>query len=236
MTLSPRPDQVAELTRGAALPIPAIASPLLGVIIDALREAWQQLASRYGTALHGKSEPELTALMQSRLNDLRNDRRKFGQIVSCIVRGAESISYDGRHIEKRPDLSIFMTTRNANFPLVVECKIIDHDLGKGVALYCNNGVRRFVDGEYGWASTQALMIGYVCDDSSVEKHLIPHLKTRASSKSDSLKTKSWSAKAIAASMTSDHLRTFRYLTPSPDSDPGPVTIFHIWTEVPRDNI
>lgn len=234
MALVPRPDQVAELTRGVRLPLPPIASPLLSVIALALRDAWEHLTVLHGTALHGKSEPELTALLQARLNNLRNNRRKFGQIASGVGRGVESISYDGRHLEKRPDLSIFMTTRNANFPLVVECKIIDHDGGKGVDLYCNNGVLRFVDGEYGWASTQAFMVGYVCDQSSIEKNLVPRLEASAGADHDPLKSQRWPAHdGHTREPTSEHNRTFEYLNASEHDVPGPITISHIWIEVPR---
>jgi hypothetical protein len=233
MALVPRPDQIAELTRGVRLPLPAIASPLLSVIATALRDSWDHLAAVHGTALYGKSEPELTALLQACLNNLRNDRRKFGQIASGVGRGSESISYDGRHLEKRPDLSIFMTTRNANFPLVVECKIIDHKHGKGVDLYCNNGVRRFVDGEYGWAWTQAFMIGYVCDRSSIESNLVPHLGASAGTRHDPFKTRGWSThNPEEASTTSEHNRTFTYLNAQQHDIPGPITLSHIWIQVP----
>jgi hypothetical protein len=235
MALVPRPDQVAELTRGVRLPLPAIATPLLGVIVGAVREAWEWLVLLHGAALYGKSETELSALLQSRLNNLRNNSRKLGQIVSCVVRGAESISYNGRHIEKRPDLSIFMTTRNANFPLVVECKVIDYDLGKGVDLHCNHGIRRFVEGEYGWASTQAFMIGYVCDQSSVESKLIPYLETAAGTEPDPFKTTGLQRQGPASEtwVASEHDRAFRYLNVSVNDDPGPIAISHLWVEVPR---
>src|ERR1022692_3243795 len=62
------------------------------------------------------------------------------------VRGGESISFDGKRLELRPDLGIYLTGRHRNFPLVVECKIIDGPTGKGVDLYCVNGIRRFVEG------------------------------------------------------------------------------------------
>jgi hypothetical protein len=235
MALVPRPDQVAELTRGVRLPLPAVALPLLIVIVAAIREAWECLVALHGTALYGKSEPELTALLQSRLNDLRNNSRKLGQIVSGVVRGAESVSYDGRHIEKRPDLSIFMTTRNANFPLVAECKVIDYGLSKGIDLYCNHGVRRFVEGEYGWASTQAFMIGYVCDQSSIEGKLIPYLQAAAGTNSDPFKTKGLQRQEQASEpqVVSEHDRAFRYLNAPANDDPGPIVISHLWVGVPR---
>jgi hypothetical protein len=127
-----------------------------------------------------------------------------------------------------------MTTRNANFPLVVECKVIDYGLGKGVDLYCNHGVRRFVEGEYSWASTQAFMIGFVCDQSSIQSKLIPYLQATVGSKSDPLRTRGFQQNSQAgdALVASEHDRAFRYLNAPANDDPGPIAISHLWVEVP----
>lgn len=46
----------------------------------------------------------------------------------------------------------------------VECKVLDG--GRGVNLYCKNGIRRFVDGKYAHRMSHAMMLGYVLDGSS----------------------------------------------------------------------
>lgn len=237
MSLVARPDQVAELTRGVQLPLPDIAWPLLQVLVSAVKDAWKDLVAAQGPSLHAKSETELTTLLQSHLNHARGNSIKLGQIVSCVVRGAESISFDGSHIEKRPDLSVYMTARNANFPLVVECKIIDHERGKGIDLYCSKGVKRFVDGEYGWASAQAFMIAYVCDDSSVDNTLTPHLETAAGSRADPFRTRTLPSfdRHMNALTTSEHDRSFRYINFVANDDPGPIAISHVWIDVPGPN-
>jgi hypothetical protein len=122
---APRIDQVSELTRGLQLPIPPIALAHLGVIIDALKCALEQLVAEHGNALAAKEENELNSLLQARMNNLCAGDRILSQMVACVVRGGESISFDGKRLELRPDLGIHLTGRNRNFPLIVECKIID---------------------------------------------------------------------------------------------------------------
>ena len=88
---------------------------------------------------------------------------RFG--ISSVRQGSQGFA-DGSHIEKRPDLTLYLTSRNPNFPLVVECKIIDRRTRKGVDLYCEEGLRRFIDGEYAWTNSEAVMLAYVRDQSS----------------------------------------------------------------------
>ena len=120
-------------------------------------------------------EPEVTALMQARLNAMINEGTLWRQLVSYVARGTDSVSFDGSHIEKSPDLSIVLSDAELRFPLVAEAKILDAATSKTVSQYCKAGIRRFVDGEYAWASCEAFMIGYVRDGSSINTALTPFL-------------------------------------------------------------
>lgn len=233
--LRPRPDQVGELTRGQRLPLPNLSNVHLDVIADALVRAWEGLIQDHGSNLRLKDENELNALLQGRLNNLRFESRLLSQIVSCVVRGAESVSYDGRHIEKRPDLSLYLTGRQPNFPLVVECKIIDAATGKGVDLYCVNGVRRFVEGEYAWAASQGVMLAYVRDRSSIDDCLTPHLQALSATSPDTLRTiamPSRDAGVRSPAAISQHDRDFRYVSSIGNDVPGPITVWHLWIKLP----
>jgi hypothetical protein len=86
---SPRPDQVSELTRGLRLPMPPLALPHLGFIIDALKRALEQLVAEHGDALAAREENELNALLQARLNSLCTEEKLLSQMVACVVRGGE---------------------------------------------------------------------------------------------------------------------------------------------------
>jgi len=214
--------------------LPNIAHAHLDVIAERLAQAWEELVRNHGAKLLAKQESELNALLQSRLNHLRDKDRLLSQMVASIVRGAESISFDGTHIEKRPDLSIYLTRRNANFPLTVECKIVDLPAGKSIDLYCTKGLKRFVDGEYAWATSQGVMLAYVRDRSSIDGCLTPHLDALAASPPDALRTECKPKREVglrSLASISRHGRAFRYIGSVTNCEPGPIAIWHMWMDL-----
>jgi hypothetical protein len=228
----PRIDQVSELTRGLELPLPPIAYVHLAVIFDGVKRAFDRLVAEHGGALAVKEENELNGLLQARLNSLCAEEKLLSQMVACVVRGGESISFDGKRLELRPDLGIYLTGRHRSFPLVVECKIIDGHTGKGVDLYCVNGVRRFVEGEYAWGSSQGLMVAYVRDGSTVSRTLAPHLSTNAVNNPDPFRTESMpSEEGTPPVWISRHGREFNYVGGA-GGKPGPIGISHLWFKAP----
>jgi len=60
-------------------------------------------------------EAEVNALMEARLNTLIEEDLLWRQLVLCVARGKESLNFDGSHLEKRPDLSIYLSTRTRGF-------------------------------------------------------------------------------------------------------------------------
>lgn len=230
-TLRPRDDQIAELTRGQRLPLDPIAEAHLDVIFETVVRVWQELKDERSQALTDGSEAEINALMESRLNSLWRSDPLWSQLVSSVARGKESLSFDGTHLEKRPDLSIYLTGKHPSFPVVVECKLIDHGSGKGVDLYCNNGIARFVSGQYAWANSEAILIAYIRDGSSVEEHLSPFLAAGVERRPDPWQTHRLPAAAMGLRSTissSHHLRSFRYPAGVGAGTPGNIALWHLW--------
>lgn len=229
-TLSPRPDQIAELTRGLALPLQAIDNLHLEIIAEGLAQAFAAVRASAPGVIASGDEAEITALLQARLNAMIEDQPLWGQLVASIVRGAESLSFDGTHLEKRPDLSIHLTARSQRFPLIAEAKIIDAT--KGEALYCSQGVRRFLKGDYGWGGREAIMIAYVRDKTSIASRLSPYLALPVNAATYALQT---GPDPLTPSMfdtaRSCHGRAFLYAhTLSPSNDPGPISLWHLWLD------
>nr|VFJ46501.1 MAG: hypothetical protein BECKDK2373C_GA0170839_101518 [Candidatus Kentron sp. DK] len=228
-TDTPHPEQVSELTRGITLPLPAINEELLRVIVETLAKAWAELLTRH-TNLLGQDEPAITALMEARLNTLRNEEPLWEMLVSAAIRGREMISYDGSHLEKRPDLSLLLTeARHPNFPLIIECKLIDAKT-KPVRLYCNDGLARFINGEYAWYDQQAVMLAYVRDTSTIATSLMPHLGKHRNKETDPFASEQL-PEAIGTTdldlARSKHGRNFRYIG-SRHYAPGPIVVWHLW--------
>ena len=227
----PRPDQVAELTRGLRLPVEAIAAEHLEILAEGLRQAFDEIRMRAPATVAMGKEPEVTALMEARLNRLIDEDSIWRQLVLWVARGTESISVDGSHLEKRPDLSIGLSGAKRRFPLVAEAKILDAPAAKTVALYCKDGILRFVEGEYAWGTREAFMIGYVRDGSSIDTTLSAFL-----SQAVDLYPHRYLVEALpvpVGSGSSDlaytrHGRDFVYGGQRPPNSPGPIAVWHLW--------
>lgn len=229
--LSPRPDQIAELTRGLNLPLRAIDDIYLEIIAEGVARAFAAVRAAAPDIVATSSEAEITALLQARLNAMIENDPLWGQLVACVARGAESLSFDGKHLEKRPDLSIHLTGRSQRFPLIAEAKIID--AGKSEALYCSHGVKRFLDGEYGWGGREAIMIAYVRDKAStISTRLAPYLALPAQAAIYAVEAgPSAFNPSLGDAARSRHGRAFLYAhTPPPANDPGAISLWHLWLD------
>ena len=227
----PRHDQVSELTRGLRLPLAAIADVHLEILAERLQRAFDDIRKRRPATVATGTEPEVTALMQARLNCMIHEDPLWGQLVLSVGRGAESVSFDGSHLEKRPDLSIVLSAADQRFPLVAEAKILDATASKTARRYCENGIRRFVEGEYAWGNREAIMIGYVRDGSSIATTLKDSL-----SRAMELHPDRYLVEALPVPVESDssdlaytrHGRDFVYGSQRPPNSPGPISVWHLW--------
>lgn len=230
--IHPRPDQVAELTRGLSLPLPVLDPLHMKVIASGLARAARSVSLDHPAIWTAGSEAAINAIVETRLNRLIDEDTRWNQLVACVVRGKETLSFDGSHLETRPDLSIFLTGRSRAFPLVVECKLIEVAASKNEGLYCTNGLSRFVTGKYGWGGQEAMMLGYVRDGSTIDGLLIPYLTGPATgtvfATQQMPQACGIAGHDIAASL---HGRSFTYIhAPGP---PGAITVWHIWVGAPN---
>lgn len=228
--LLPRPDQISELTRGLDLPLAAIDDIYLHIIADGVSQAFEDIRITTPTIVATGDEAEVTALLEARLNRMIEEDKVWRQLIAAVVRGKESLSFNGEHLEKRPDLSILLSARALRFPLIVEAKIIDAT--KGENLYCSQGLRRFLDGEYGWGGREAFMIAYVRDGTTIASRLQPYLAKSTWATHYSVEDAP-AAFAVCGcdAARSRHGRSFLYshLTP-PANEPGPIALWHLWVD------
>ena len=225
----PREDQVAELTRGQSLPLAPLQEIHLTVIAEMLRLAWSDLLAEHRSILLTGGEPEVNTLMETRLNTLLDEDGLWPQLVRSVARGKETVSHDGK-LEMRPDLSIYLTDRSRSFPLIAECKLIDAPSGKRIKLYCDEGLARFVRGDYGWATREAFMLAYVRDGSTIWSCLRPFLTDAKAAQPDIYLTEALPESIGESKMDlaySSHNREFRYIGQTQNS-PGTIAIWHLW--------
>lgn len=230
-SIHPRPEQIAALSRGLHLPLSRIDDEHLSILIGGLERAFHDVRDALPSVTFSGNESEITTALETRLNALIDLDPFWGQLVLCVARGKESLSFDGSHLEKRPDLSIYLTNRTRSFPLIVEAKIIDNASGKTGKLYCDEGLQRFLIGDYSWGSREAFMIAYVRDGSAIAGALAPRLKAIV----DGIPAYATEeAPEVLESGEGDlarsrHGRSFLYShQPPPTHAPGPISLWHLW--------
>lgn len=168
------------------LPHPHIPLRLILVMHRALTRAFELLRSHPPVALllSTAKEDEITLELYRILEDrflgagvvAGFDRRRFRN----LVRAPEVPNYDGTHPAKKPDLVAFLlkrdhlSVRSSQDALFAECKPVDgvHPIAKH---YCEGGIQRFVNGDYGWAMQEGMMIAYVRGSRTINTHLAPVL-------------------------------------------------------------
>jgi hypothetical protein len=152
------------------------------------------------------------------------------EIIRTIVR-PETRSFDGKHLGKKPDLMVELAVipegaRPSQYGIFIECKPVDakHSL---VGHYCDKGIRRFVCGDYAWAMTQAMMIGYVDSDESPTERI----KSAVDLRKDAVlpvhppTTCPHSLASLPVAIT-EHDRTFRYVENGQQAPS--IAIRHLW--------
>jgi len=225
---------------GVELPHPTISLAIFLVVEEALRAAWDSLRThpRSGFDLLNETEDVVTHELYERLYDTVFNKgivKGFDrQLFTVVTRESKVRNYDGAMLDKMPDLLIGLFDRLNVFKpsqdwIFIECKPVDTDHSVGVH-YCDRGIIRFVRGEYAWAMTSALMIGYTRTGYTISGKLVKALEARVKE----LPTiafphpckRSKAGPNSEVAHISSHLRTFSYVETghqAPD-----IIIRHLW--------
>jgi hypothetical protein len=166
------------------LPHPRIELPVILVIRRALLKAFQILRLNHFPLATAKEDEVTTALANVIENKLRLaggvpgfDRYTFDR----VIRHASTTTSDGTRIKKEPDLQFNLRADDGariistQFALFIEAKPVDRSHPAG-SKYCDEGLQRFIDGEYAWAMQDVMMLGYARHGRSIERHLIPAMR------------------------------------------------------------
>ena len=168
------------------LPHRFIAIPVILLIRRVLHRALLKLRED-GFNICDASEDQLTAALRA---VVENDFRRTGCIAGFNTKTYESVSrqaqvanYNGTKIGKMPDLCFRLqpdeeedyTGLSEYDALFVECKPVDKAHAAG-SKYCDDGLIRFIEGDYAWAMQDAMMIAYARHGRTVAGHLLPAMK------------------------------------------------------------
>ncbi len=226
------------------LPHPRLGLPVILFLRRVLLRAFTKLRDR-GFPLATEREDSVTEQL---FNVLENDLRQTGEIggfnstfYERVVRHAEVTNYNGQKLAKTPDLSFKLRHAgaeprrvvSAHDALFVECKPVDAGHAAGSA-YCDDGLIRFVNGDYAWAMQEAMMLGYVRSGRTIAGHLTPAMEvsTRRTSLGiiQPLQLCPGLAAAACAEAEAVYLTKHHRAFPWRDGK-GPatdITVYHLW--------
>jgi hypothetical protein len=225
--------------RMPGLPHPPISLSVFLVVENGIRAAWELMRTdpRPDFDLLTEVEDVVTHELYERLYDEvfnKNVVEGFDrQLLTVVTRESKVRNYDGAHLDKMPDLLFGFVDRPNVFKLsqdwlFVECKPVDLSHSAGVH-YCGKGIIRFVRGEYAWAMTSALMVGYCRSGYTV----VPKLSDALASSTDICTLdpphKCRSSKSGSSSEVvyiTRHARTFVYVETRKPAKA--ITIRHLW--------
>lgn len=224
-------DVLTELVLGVPLPTPALDREHIEIILDLLQRAYDEVKLQHHGSVATCDEKHMNALMEGRLNALVRSNPLYEALVLAVSRGSERTNYDATHMENRPDIQIKLTNRLSPFSLIVECKILDKPHQKTIDLYCDNGLLRFVNGQYAWENREAVMLAYVRDGSNISNTLHPFLSAAGATSTNRYKVaflpqKRFSLPDAACSL---HERSFTYVhSGQAGQAPGDILVWHLW--------
>jgi hypothetical protein len=222
------------------LPHPPIPLRVLLIVEEALVRAWEilrehprrdldLLTAHEDTLTHGLYETVYDVVFNSGLVDGFD-----GRLFTTVTRETKLRTFDGRSLDKMPDLLVGLVGRDSYNPrsqdwLFIECKPVNAKHSVGMH-YCDRGLIRFVKGDYAWAMREAMMVGYAREGYAISPRLEKALKDRA----DTIPTDSYPeccphSKATQFServQISTHRRTFHYV--ETDTAAPPIAIRHLW--------
>ena len=167
------------------LPHPRLGLPVILLVRRVVLRAFERLREQsfpLATATEDDVTTELCGVIE-------NEFRKTGSVpgfsrstYETVVRQRQVDNYDRSRHTKSPDLC-FKLRNDEDEPgvlpefdaLFVECKPVDNAHAAG-SKYCDDGLSRFVNGDYAWAMEEALMLGYARHGRSVERNLIQAMR------------------------------------------------------------
>lgn len=171
------------------LPHPALHPRLLLLLHKVINEAFKILRAQHGS-LASAGEDVITAQLFHLLeNDFRY-RVSRGQndaipgfdeeLFDAVSRHSGATNYSGAKLKVEPDLffklkpAVGLRVLPTEYAIFAECKPVDATHAAS-SRYCDDGLDRFIDGDYAWAMQDALMIGYT-RNRSIACHLAPAMR------------------------------------------------------------
>lgn len=217
-----------------------IPEALVTVVQNTLSVAWQILLQAVQSgefSICMATEDQITERLHLILGELHaagDDSVSGLSQFETSAREANLRSFDGKHLDRQPDLTFrplrgFIQTRNTvPTAIFVECKPVDstHPIA---GTYCRTGLVRFVNGDYAWAVDRAMMLAYVRNICHLPQGLSSCLANQSLAQELNLLGNLQPALPTINGETvcmSQHDR--RFCLPGSNLSVGSITVHHLW--------
>lgn len=150
------------------LPHPPVSVVISLTLEAAIAEAWRRIhlepRPRFNsvTALEVNFTAELHEVLRDELLE-EESVAGFTKDIFHDVERPEVKNFDGTKLSLRPDMLVKLVGRENVKPtqdgIFVEAKLV-YKSNSSKHRYCGSGITRFNDGDYAWAMTEAMMLGY----------------------------------------------------------------------------
>ena len=175
-------------------------------------------------------EEKLNTLMEMHFTDLIENDDEISMKIVSVLGEPRSMNFNATSFRLRPDFRVKMYGANKRRLFVtIESKIID-ETKVSIKAYCDEGINRFLIGNYAWDVTKAIMIAYMRDDSTIRTKLTTHLQE--GNPPNSVKFAVKEMPTVVSEVKGDvsytvHDRKFKYIHRPKSERPGPITLWHI---------
>jgi len=217
------------------LPHEPIALSTILIVESALIAAWARLkASPFREGIFLQKENDITrALNEILSNEIFGNHKGFDEKLFDLPVWEYNVNnYGGRGRDKRPDFCIHLHNRNPYLRtqdgIFIECKPVDksHPVASH---YCEKGITRFLNAEYAWAMREALMVGYITGNYTIQPKLLNAInkgKYNNKCEDQSLCEKSKNTSFSERIYITKHERNFCYVE-TKEKAPS-ITLRHLW--------
>lgn len=226
------------------LPHPRLGLPVILLIRRVLLRAFELLREKnfdFATATEDKVTAEIRNIIEDYLRQSGEVKGFNKRTFEFLVRQGQWENYDGSVLTKTPDLFFKLRdddnqragVRSSFDGLFVEAKPVDskHPVG---SRYCDDGLIRFVRGDYAWAMQEAMMLAYARDGRTISGHLIPAMEQADRMTSLATIHLPQACQGTTASACSEaeavhislHRRNFSW--PDNKGSATAITVYHLW--------
>lgn len=247
-----------HVSRANGFPHP-VPENVIHVVAQAVHYAWAQIRADPAAELEVPSpnnpledifSEAICNILEGLLHTSPSPIPGFNSTVfAAVARGDHLGNFSGSSINKKPDFVIRLaapltTSARRLVGIFIESKIVQPS--SPVRLYTDDGLLRFVDGDYAWAMQSGIMLAYQRDngrplsDLTKRLHTTSHLGTRraraavpakATAKGkgapkSALPVPLLTYHAMPPMMRSQHERLWAYTADG--QSPGDIDVWHLW--------